>query len=705
MTVPAPKRARAAELRAEIARHDHLYHVLATPAISDAEYDALYRELKELEGGHPELITADSPTQRVGAPLPEGQSLARVEHEVPMLSIESLFAEDEVREFEEKIRRFLKLEDEALEWLVEPKFDGASTALVYEDGVLTRCVTRGDGRVGEDITANLRTVPSIPLRLRDADRPVPALVEVRGEILIELADFERFNAQRLEEGRALLANPRNAAAGALRRNDPAEVSRYPLRFQPWAAPRLEGAAFETGSELQDALRDWGIPGTHYARLVTGLDACLAYHAEMESGRGDIPFELDGVVAKLNRLDLRERLGATARATRWQFAFKFPPNEATTMLRAIEVQVGAFGRLTPRAHVEPVEIGGVVVRHSTLHNADHVEALGLHVGDRVFLHRAGDVIPQVTGVAEAAKGRTPTDWEDSTPESLRSDAGPVPGALTAWRASFAMPATCPACATPVVQEGKYWRCPNVYACEPQVIGRTLQMTHRSAFDVDGLGEKMVEQLFAAGHLRSPADLFHLDPLGAELAELDRWGEKSVTNLLEQVERARHAPFERFLAALSIPEIGSATARLLASHFESFEDLVGASPEDLQHVEGIGPEMADSLRTWLDASENQALLERLFDGGVEVVYPEPDEAGEGPLAGKTVVFTGTLEELTRAEAKRLVERQGGRVVSSISVKTDFLVQGAGGGSKAKKATELGVRVLAEAEFRELTNGADS
>jgi DNA ligase (NAD+) len=691
---------RAAELRAELLRHDHLYHVLARPEIGDAQYDALFRELVALEARYPDLIRPDSPTQRVGAPLPEGQGFERVEHAVPMLSIDSLFGVEEVREFEERIRRFLRVTDE-LDWVVEPKFDGVSIALHYEDGLLARGLTRGDGRIGEDITANLRTIASIPLRLKDDARAAPEFVEVRGEVLIELEAFRRFNLERAAEGRAVLANPRNAAAGALRRNDPAEVARYPLRFQPYSAARITGARFASHWELLGALGDWGLAPSGDARLVRGLEACLVYHAEMQARRGELAFEVDGVVCKLDRLDLRERLGSTARATRWQFAYKFPANAATSVLRAIEVQVGAFGRLTPRAHLDPVAIGGVTVRHSTLHNADYVAALGVRIGDRVHLHRAGDVIPQILGVAEAAGGPAPPDWAEHVPAELRAPEGLRPGVMAGWGQVFAMPESCPACGTRVVAEGKYWRCPNAQGCEPQVVGRTLQMAARGAFEIDGLGEKLVRQLYAAGYLRTPADLFHLDRVRDELAQLERWGQKSTDNLMRELEQARAVPLERLLAALAIPEVGPATARLLATHFASLDELLGADVDALQHVEGIGPEMAESVATWFAAPENRALLERLFAGGVRVVASERAPVG-GPLAGKTVVFTGTLEGLTRAEAKRLVEDQGGRVASSVSSKTDFLVQGTGGGGKAKQAAGLGVRVLAEAEFRTLVAG---
>ena len=359
-------------------------------------------------------------------------------------------------------------------------------------------------------------------------------------------------------------------------------------------------------------------------------------------------------------------------------------------------MGALGRITPRAHVDPVEIGGVVVRHSTLHNADHVSALGLRIGDRVFLHRAGDVIPQVMGVAEAAAGEAPKDWAASVPESLRVASAIRSGVIWEWRAPFAMASTCPDCGTPLVQEGKFWRCPNVYGCRPQIVGRTLMGTRRGALEIDGLGEKMVEQLHDAGLLRGLADLFHLAARRDELVALERWGEKTVTNLLSEIEKARRPTFERFLTCLGIPDVGAATARSLALHFASLDELRAASEDELQQVEGIGPESASSLRAWFAEPENQALLERFFAGGVVLEYPRHEAATDSPFSGKTVVFTGTLVAMGRAEAKKLVESLGGKVASSISAKTDFLVTGDGGGSKRGKAAELGITVLEETEF---------
>jgi DNA ligase (NAD+) len=694
---------RARWLREEIARHDRLYYVEAKPEISDAEYDRLYRELAELEAGHPELVAPDSPTRRVGAPLPEGSSFATVRHAVPMLSIDSLFAESEVRDFEARVRRFLMLDDASeVAWVVEPKFDGASTALIYEQGLFVRGVTRGDGQVGEDITANLRTVRNLPLRLSERERPAPRLIEVRGEVLIERAAFAEFNRRRAQESKAPLANPRNAAAGAIRRNDPAEVARYPLQFFPWAVARLEGASFESWVDVLAALRGWGLPVHPMHERVLGVEGCLAYHARVLRLRDTLAFDVDGIVAKLDRLDWRERLGATAHATRWQFAHKFPAVEATSRLRAIEFQVGATGRITPRAHVEPIEIGGVEVRHSTLHNADYVKALGVAVGDRVFVRRAGDVIPQIVAVAEKASGAEPADWARSLPEELSEGGGLRAGVIAGWRDGFRAPERCPACGTELVTEGKFIRCPNSTGCKPQVVGRTLQLARREALDIQGLGERMAEQLYDAGHLRSPADLFHLESVRAELVEMERWGEKSVASLLSEIGRARRAPLDRLLAGLSIPEVGEATARALARHFRTLSELAAAGAEELEHVEGVGSEVAREISAWFADPASRELLARLESGGVVPQALEAPAPGSGPLAGKSVVFTGTLEGMTRAEAKRLVESAGGRVLSAIGARTDFLVVGAGGGSKRAKAAELGIRTLTEQEFVALARG---
>jgi DNA ligase (NAD+) len=708
---------RAAYLREELTRLSSLYYNLGRREVSDAEYDLLFRELEELEAADPSLVAPDSPTQRVGASLLEGVGFVKRAHEVPMLSIDSLFGDEEVLEFEERILRFLGLDSgDELEWSVEPKFDGVSAALTYREGLLELGLTRGDGAVGEDVTANLRTVSNIPLRLRSDKRKVPALLEVRGEVLIARDAFVKFNALREAAGEQLLANPRNATAGAIRRNDPAEVARYPLEFHLYAAPRVEFVPGEEQSfasyiDIVQALRDWGLPDSGLGERVRGLAACISYHDKIEASRWDVPFDMDGIVAKLDDLSLRERLGQKSRSMRWQYAHKFEPVEAVTILRAIEVMVGVGGRLTPRAHLDAVEVGGVTVRHTTLHNAEHVKALGIAIGDRVTLHRAGDVIPQVTGVSLAASGEEPTDWRGGVPESLllaeglsapesagEFDFAPCQRAIKAgvtwrYRSHFEMPATCPSCGTSVTSEGKYFYCRNGLECRPQLVGRVGLLAGRAAFEIESIGPKLIEQMAEAGLLHSPADLFHLDR--EAVLGLDRWGEKSTDKLFRQLEERRHIGVDRFLVGFGIPEVGPATAKLLAKRFDNFDELMHATEDTLIELDGIGPEVAREIVEFFAAKPNQVMVARFFAGGVELDFPDPD-SGEGLFAGKTVVLTGTLESMSRAEAKSLVEANGGRIASSISSRTDFLVAGAKAGSKLKKAEALGVSILEEPGF---------
>lgn len=756
------------DLRNTLGEWARLYYHQGASPVSDAEYDRVFAELSQLEARHPELVTPDSPTQRVGAALPEGSSFTKVAHEVPMLSIDSLFGDEEVREFEERILRFLGLESgDELWWSVEPKFDGVSASLVYEDGVLVRGVTRGDGAMGEDVTQNLRTVRNLPLALTGDD--VPALLEVRGEVLIRRDAFERFNAEREARGEPRLANPRNATAGAIRRNDPAEVAKYPLEFHLWDAPRFQQAAgdnaepFTLYTEKIARLRELGLPDSGYGQRVQGLAACIEYHDAIEAKRFEIPFDMDGVVAKLDERSLRERLGRTARSMRWQYAHKFAPLEAVSTLRAIEVMVGVGGRLTPRAHVDPVDVGGVTVRHTTLHNRDHVDALGLAIGDRVSLHRAGDVIPQITGVASAATGKEPKEWPSHVPASLlhpvtaleaveeeegdvaervgahETDAPEVartvaeveaeirPGVTWRYRSRFAMPADCPACGTQVVETGKYFHCPNGLSCRPQLVGRAKLLAGRGAFEIDGIGPKQIAQFADAGLLQTPADLFHLDP--DAVLELERWGQKKVDNLFAQLSEKRQIPFDRFLVGLGIPEVGPATAKLLAKRFADYaalQEAIGEAPpkgpapvegelfpegeaeaaeappsdpalDTLCELDGIGAEMAREIVAFFRRADMRAMVARLFAGGVEIQSLET--ASDGAFAGKTVVLTGSLEQLTRTEAKRRIEALGGHVASAVSKRTDFVIAGEKAGSKRKKAEELGIPIFDEDKLIEL------
>ena len=703
MASPSPKK-RAETLRREIRRHDDLYYNEGHSAISDAEYDSLFAELVALEEEYPDLLTPESPTQRVGAPLPEGGSFEKVRHAVPMLSIASLRSEAEAREFAAKVHRYLGIEEGSeLTWHVEPKFDGVSAALIYESGVLVQCLTRGDGTTGEDITANIRTVRDVPLRL-NVRGVAPKVVEVRGEILIARERFERFNEWREARGQALLANARNAAAGALRRRDPADVQRYPLEFHAYSLLRAEGLELPDSHAARLALLvAWGFSETAEDMTVEGIDGCLEYHARMESRRDEIPYEMDGIVAKLDDIALRDRLGANTRATKWQYAHKFAPVEATTTLRAIEVQVGTNGRLTPRAHVDPVEVLGVTVRHATLHNESYALALGARPGDRVFVKRAGDVIPQITGVAKKASGRVPAGWSVDIPDSLRvegtakADATLRTGVIAKYGESFTMPDACPICGTEIEREGKYVRCPNVFDCSAQVVGRTVHMAGRGGFEIDALGEKMIVQLFEAGYLETPADLFALRNVPDEdLIAIERWGQKTVDNLKRELDERRRSPLARFLAALSIPEVGKSTSRLLAKNFQSFEEVRDAPVDVLTNIDGIGDEVAGRIRKWFENDRNLDLVAALFDSGVEIVPDEIIASTGTAFEGTTSVFTGTLESMSRFEAKTAVESQGGRVASSVSKKTTFLVVGGKPGSKAKKAEELGVTVLLEEDF---------
>ncbi|MCA9001156.1 MAG: NAD-dependent DNA ligase LigA, partial [Planctomycetes bacterium] len=601
---------------------------------------------------------------------------------------------------------------------------GVSASLIYENGLFVRGITRGDGKVGEDITSNLKTIRNLPLRLKEGKYPIPELLEVRGEVLISTERFLAFNKERIERGQPMLANARNATAGALRRNDPAEVARYPLEFYSYSAPRIvfSGAppqgevglfgesvaeakaeapevAIASQSELFGALVEWGLPVSGYQEVAHGLEECLAYHDRLEEGRDDLPFEIDGVVCKLDDFAIRERLGRTARATRWQFAHKFAPRSEVSTLLAIEIQVGAKGRLTPRAHLLPVGVGGVIVRHATLHNEEHVKNLGLHPGDRVFLERAGDVIPQVTGVAALAKGKAPANWQEELPDSVKDAAGkPRQGIIWKFGQEFAMPETCPACGAAVERSGKYVICPNSLGCEPQRMGRTVLFAARAGIEIESIGEKGIEQMFQAGLISSPADLFHLKY--EDLVGLDGWGQKSAANLIQELEASREIPFGKFLSALAIPGLGGTVGELLAANFSSLEELKAADAEVLQHINGLGPVTTGQILAWFAEPANLALLDRFFAGGVHLTYGR--KGAGGALAGMRVVFTGTLEGITRAEAKKMVEDAGGTVSSSISSKTDLLIQGGTPGSKAKKAQELGIEVLNEAEFRARLGG---
>jgi DNA ligase (NAD+) len=654
---------RAEALRAQIRHHDHRYYVLDAPEISDAEYDRLFRELQDLEEKHPELVMPDSPTQRVGAAPSERFEKAR--HLRPMLSLANAFDADEVRAFDARVKRALDLPPEAeVSYVVEPKLDGLATSFLYEDGALVRVATRGDGETGEVVTANARTIRAVPLTLQ-GKRP-PRRLEVRGEVVMHKRDFERLNEARDEAGEPHFANPRNAAAGSLRQLDPAITASRPLDVFFYDVGETD-LVFERQSEKLEALQSLGLKTSPHSRRVEGVAAAIEAHQSLLDARHDTSFEMDGSVLKLDDLDHQARLGQVSRSPRWAIAFKFPPEEAETVVREIEVYVGRTGALTPVAKLETVTVGGVRVSNASLHNMDEIARKDVREGDHVIVRRAGDVIPQVLRVLEGKRKGSPPKFE--------------------------MPTACPVCGGHVVRvEGEVaHRCTNV-RCPAQLTGGLKHFASRMAMDIEGLGDKTVEQLVSQGLVKEFADLYRLDL--DTVAGLERMAEKSAQNLLDALERSKKTTLRRFIYALGIRHVGAHVAGVLARRFESPQALMDASVEDLTAIREIGPEVAGAIRAFFDEPQNRQAVLALLEAGVR---PEPEAVTEaGPFSGKTVVFTGTLETMTREEAKAEVERRGGRASGSVSKKTDLVVAGPGAGSKAEKAKALGVETLDEAAF---------
>ncbi len=704
MAEPTPSREQAqrrvAELRAEIAEHDHRYYVLDRPSISDTEYDALFAELQRLEAAYPDLATADSPTRRVGGTVQEGFSA--VAHDTPMLSLDNAFEGEDLVEFDRRIRDRLGVA--SVLYTGEPKLDGISLSLTYEDGVLVRAGTRGDGQSGEDVTHNVRTVGSVPLRLRGSGHP--ARLEVRGEVVIRKDDFERLNQRRLEAGERPFANPRNAAAGSLRQLDPRITAQRPLTLFTFGVGEPLALGVATHWEVLERLAEWGFRTTAPLERLEGVAACQAYRERLIEDRDALPFEVDGAVFKVDDLAAREQLGFTARAPRWALAFKLPAREATTVVERIVPSVGRTGKVTPLARLQPVEVGGVTVARASLHNADELARMDVREGDTVMVRRAGDVIPQITAVI---------------PDKRPPQAEP-------WRFEERVQ-TCPECGSAVQRiEGEAaHRCVGGLYCPAQREGAILHFASRRALDIDGLGEKIVEQLVAKGLVVDLADLFRLEH--ARLAGLERMGDKSADNLLAALERARSTSLARFLYALGIPHVGEVTARRLAEAAyalatdiprgdraalraaaglgaetaitsEALLRVMAAPAEELEAVEDVGPVVARAIAGFFAESHNREVVDHLCAVGVHWDEPQaPEQAAASPLAGCTLVLTGTLEGLTRDEAKAAIEACGGRVTGSVSSRTDYLVAGADAGSKLNKARELGVEVLDEAGLREL------
>ena len=659
---------RIEQLRAELRHHEHAYYVLDRPEIPDASYDALFNELVALERAFPDLVTPDSPTQRVGGEvLP---SFPEVRHLAPMISLDSITDPDEVRRFDERVRKALPGAE--VGYLAEPKFDGLSIEAVYRDGVLASVSTRGDGERGEGVTENVKTIRSVPLRLHArAGAPGPRVLSVRGEAIMRVRDFERLNRDLEQEGKPLFANPRNAAAGSIRQLDPRITARRRLDVFFYDILFAEGGpAIPTALDELRVLGEWGLPVAPEARECATIDEAFAYHREMEERRDSLGYEIDGVVIKLADLAARRQVGTTARHPRWALAFKFAPREQETIIRGITVQVGRTGVLTPVAELEPVEIGGVTVARATLHNRDEMKRKNLHIGDRVRVVRAGDVIPDVL-------------------ERI-GPSGAVP------EQDFEMPAVCPVCGTPVVHEGPFDRCPNGLQCPAQLKGAIQHFGSRDALDIRGLGRETVDQLVSTGLVRNVADLFALTP--EQLKNLEGFADLSARNLVEAVRGARHPTLARFIYGLGIPQVGTETARDLAQHFGSVEKIGQAGQEELMAVSGIGEAVAAAISTFFAQEDNRDIVKRLLvEAGVEPVPPERPAVG-GALAGKTVVFTGALK-MPRAEAEGLVRQHGGRATSTVSKNTSYLVAGEDAGSKLEKAKKLGVKVITEEEFLEI------
>ncbi|ELQ5994045.1 NAD-dependent DNA ligase LigA [Cronobacter dublinensis] len=660
------------QLRTTLRHHEFLYHVMDAPEVPDAEYDRLMRELRALEEAHPELVTPDSPTQRVGAaPLTE---FSQVRHEVPMLSLDNVFDEASFLAFNKRVKDRLKSTD-ALVYCCELKLDGLAVSLLYENGLLVRAATRGDGTTGEDITLNVRTIRAIPLKLRGDN--IPARLEVRGEVFLPQAGFEKINEEARRTGGKVFANPRNAAAGSLRQLDPRVTAKRPLTFFCYGVGLLEGGELPRShmGRLQQ-FKDWGLPVSDRLRLVETPEDVLAFYHQVEADRPTLGFDIDGVVIKVDSLELQEQLGFVARAPRWAVAFKFPAQEQMTTVRDVEFQVGRTGAITPVARLEPVQVAGVLVSNATLHNADEIARLGLRIGDKVVIRRAGDVIPQVVNVVLSER-----------PEETR----PV-----------VFPAQCPVCGSDVerVEGEAVTRCTGGLICGAQRKEALKHFVSRRAMDVDGMGDKIIDQLVEKEYVHTPADLFRLT--AGKLTGLDRMGPKSAQNVVNALEKAKETTFARFLYALGIREVGEATAAGLAAHFGTLEALINASIDDLQNVPDVGIVVATHVFNFFEEESNRAVIRDLTEN-VGIHWPAPQvvkaEEIDSPFAGKTVVLTGTLSQMSRDDAKARLAALGAKVSGSVSKKTDLLIAGEAAGSKLAKAQELGIEVIDEAEMLRL------
>lgn len=657
-------RKRIEELREQINYHNYRYYVLNSPVISDAEYDELMRELQELENMYPDLITPDSPTQRVGAPPQE--EFGTIEHEIPMLSIQDARNEEEIREFDRRIKRQLGLSlNSNIEYTVEPKFDGLSCEITYLNGIYSSAATRGDGLRGEDVTLNAKTIKSIPLRLI-SNFPIPPKVQIRGEVIMKKKDFEELNKDLISRGEPTFANPRNAAAGSLRQLDPNITAKRKLDFIAWGIGVVQDIKFEYHWDVLNAVEKWGFKVSTPRKLCKNIEEAIDFYREMEEKRDTLDYELDGIVIKVNSLALWEELGTTARTPRYFLAGKFKPRQKTSKILDVVFQVGRTGAITPVAILEPVEVGGVIVSRATLHNFDEVKRLDVKIGDRVVVQRAGDVIPDIVGVVKEAR--------------------------TGEERDILPPETCPVCKSKVVREGAYYKCVSM-KCSAKLKAHLKHFAQRRAMDIEGLGEKVAEQLVDRGLVQDVSDLYYLKKW--QLMTLEGFADKSAQNLIDEIEKSKKTTLARFLYAIGIPNVGEYTAKILADKFRTLDRLMNAGYTELISIPGIGPETASSIVEFFKNEDNRKVIEKFLSAGLSF-EEQKIVVKESPFKGKTVVFTGELHSMSRDQAKELVEKLGGRVTNSVSRNTDLVIVGENPGSKYQKAQELRVKIIYEDEF---------
>jgi len=657
---------KVAQLSKELEHHNYLYYIENKPEISDSEFDALLKELQKIEALYPELVKPDSPTQRVGGAVAKGFN--SVPHRMPMMSIDNVSDKQGAYDFDARVKRVLGIDGD-VEYIAEPKFDGVSASLTYDRGLFTQGATRGNGQVGEEITTNLKTINTLPLKLKGDN--IPGLIEIRGEVLYPLEAFKKLNKQLAEEGEPVFANPRNAASGAIRQLDSSIIAQRPLDFYAWGIGDLVDFEINFEEEIVDALRQWGFKVEKHIMKCANIDEAISYQKEVEGARDNLPYEADGVVLKVNRKDYQKELGSTAKHPRWNIAYKFKPRQATTKINDITVQVGRVGLLTPVAELEPVKISGITIKRASLHTDDIIRERDIRIGDTVLIQRAGDVIPEVVM--------------------------PITDKRTGKEVVFEMPENCPSCKTPVEKEGSYYYCPNL-SCPAQLKGRIKHLASRRAFDIEGLGEKIVEQLMEVGLIKDMADVFYLKK--EDVLPLERFAEKSAANLEDEIEKSKNVTFDRFINALSIRHVGERLAQILAENFSSIEELMDVSEDKLINIHTVGAEIARSTVHFFELDQNRELVSRMLESGIKIKYAENTKLSE-KFNGQSFVFTGALQNMTRDEAQSLVKDHGGRATSSVTKKTSYLVVGADPGSKYDKAQSLGVEILTEEEFMKLVD----